>query len=211
MYDLLFVVFSTVEAFSMFTIMLHLFRFDVRNYYKQLLAMSFLMSMFSLSIWKELQLSDYAPLISIVIFTLFIFFTLRVSIVGSVIVVLFGYISYALVQTLVLLGMEGYETTSIFYPSDHRVEGYILQAVSSAITLLISQALYKRGYGFTFPLDRFKWRDEWENRIMFVILCAGILFVALIPTFKNSLLWVVLVCIFILAFLIYLYIQKEKR
>ncbi|MBB6672148.1 hypothetical protein [Cohnella nanjingensis] len=211
MNNILFVVFSTLEAVSMFTIMLHLFRFNVLHYYKQLLAMSVLMSLFSLSVWNELHLSEYAPVILIAVFILFLFFTLRISIIGSTLVVLFGYSAYALIQTLVLLAMESFEPYSTFNPAEDEAEGYVLQAVSSIITLLLSHALYKRGYGFTFSLDRFKWKGEWENRIMFVLLCLGILFVAMIPMFKNSLLWVVLVFIFILAFQIYLYIKKEQR
>lgn len=209
--DALFLICSTVEAFSIFTIMLSLFRFNVFHYYKQLIAISILMSVLSFSIWNELNLSDFAPLISIAIFIVFIFYTLRISIVGSIIVAISGYISYALIQTVILLLMESANVFSLVHASKDDGGAYILQVVSSIIALSLSWMFYRRGLGFTFSLDRFKWRKEIENTFMFAVLALGIIFVASIPMFKNSLFIAAAILIIVLFFLIFLSMKKEKR
>ncbi|MGG1312803.1 MULTISPECIES: hypothetical protein [Cohnella] len=206
-----FVLFSTIEATSIYTIMLTIFRYNTITYIKQIVPISILMSILSWAIWNELNISQYAPIISVVIFVIFIFYILRISLLGAALVVGTGYAAYAVVQTLLLAVFQSLGLLSIENVQSNKPDLYVLQSASALILFFASYVLYKKGYGFTFPLERFSWKSwRLENQLVLVVLILSLIFISVVSLLRNRLYmaWIVFTIMF--CFLIYLGNKKEK-
>lgn len=209
MSDVLFILFSTLEALAIYTIMLTIFRYNVFDYIKQLLPISFLMSLCSYSVWSDFELSSYAPVISVFILIFFIFLVLRTSLIGAVLVAVKGYIAYAVVQTIALAILQLSGLISLERVQANKPDLYILQITTAIILFVISFFLFRARYGFSYSLNRFKWKGE--GRLVLGILIAGIAFIAGISLFRTTLFLAAAILAALLFFLIYLSLREEKR
>lgn len=206
--EILFFVFSTLETWSIFAISFTLFRFNILKYNLQIIPITVLMALLNYAIWYETNLGSWIPVIGLVLFTLFIFYMLRTSLIGSLIVALTGYGTVILIQTafLYIYQLAGFTTVA-----DVRAGGssyYILSAVSSCVVLLLSWLLYRLGYGFSFSLHHFK--VQRENMLILVVTVAMFIMLSFLHLLKNKLYFVELVAIANVLFLIFIALRREK-
>jgi hypothetical protein len=202
MKDVLFVVFSTLEAWSIFAISFALFRFNILKYNTQVVPICILMAMLSYAVWHETTWGTWLPVIALVLFTLFIFYTLRVSLIGSIIVTMTGYSFFILIQTALL---------NIFQLAGLRAADsalYMAWPISTCVILLLSYGLYRFGYGFSFPLNHFKVRRE--NMLILVSAVVTFLLLSFVHLLKNKLYFVEMIAAVIILFLIYIALRKER-
>lgn len=208
MKDVLFVVFSAMEAWSIFAVSFTLFRFNILKYITQIVPISLMMALLSYAIWHEAGLGSWIPVISLVLFALFIFYTLRISLIGSLIVAVTGYASVILVQTAFLYGLQLTGITSVAEVQAGGTGYYILSALSSCTVLLLCYLLYRLGYGFSFSLNHFK--VQHENMLILVITVATFILLSFLHLLKNRLYFVELIAFAIVLFLIYIALRKER-
>jgi hypothetical protein len=208
MNEILFVVFSSLETWSIFAISFTLFRFNVLKYNLQIVPISVLMALLSYAMWHEIDQGSWITITGLVLFTLFIFYTLRISLIGSLIVTLTGYGTVILIQTAFLYGLQ---LAGIATAVDVQAGGagyYILSAISSCTVLLLSWLLYRLGYGFSFSLDHFKMRRE--NVLILVITIAAFFLFSFLHLIKNKMYFVGLILFVIVLFLIFVALKKER-
>jgi hypothetical protein len=208
MKEILFVVFSALETWSIFAISLTLFRFNILKYNLQIVPLSVLMALLNYAIWHEANLGSWIPVIGLVLFTLFIFYTLRISLIGSLIVALTGYGTIILIQTAFLYGLQLIGITTVAEVQSGGSGYYILSAVSSCAVLLLSWVLYRLGYGFSFSLHHFK--VQRENMLILVITIATFILLTFLHLLKNKLYFVELIASLIVLFLIFIALKKER-
>jgi len=208
MNDLLFIIFSTIEALTVFTISLSLFRYNVLKYFKQIAPISFIMALLSYAIWFETSLSDYIPIISLVLFIFFIFHTLEISLFGAAIVAIIGSGLTLLLQTLYLQVLQYFGIITVSSVQNAGGDYFLLSLITSATGLAASFLLYRTGYGFSFPLNQFKLK--WENWLVLIISIVTLLFLSILHMLKHELYLVNIVVILIIMFLIYYAWRKER-
>jgi hypothetical protein len=202
MKDVLFVVFSALEAWSIFTISFTLFRFNILKYNMQIVPISILMALLSYAIWNETSWVSWFPVIALLLFTVFIFYTLRISLIGSVIVTVTGYSTAILIQTGYMYLMQ------LFGIQMNDSGQLILSSVSNFTVLLISYLLYRFGYGFSFSLNHFKVKRE--NLLILIIAIATFILLSFLHFLKNKLYFVEMVAGVIVLFLIYIALKRER-
>jgi hypothetical protein len=202
MKDVLFVVFSALEAWSIFTISFTLFRFNILRYNLQIVPISILMALLSYAIRLETAWVSWIPVMALVLFTLFIFYTLRISLIGSVIVTITGYSLFILVQTAILntFQLAGLRSADSVL--------YMVWPISSCVVLLLCFLLYRFGYGFSFPLNHFKVRRE--NMLIMIIAVSMFLLLSFLHLLKNKLYFVEMIAAAIILFLIYIALRRER-
>lgn len=208
MKEILFVVFSALETWSIFAISFTLFRFNILKYNLQIVPISVLMALLNYGIWHEFDQGSWITIIGLVLFTLFIFYTLRISLIGSLIMALTGYGSIILIQTAFLYGLQ---LAGIATAAEVQAGGsdyYILSGVSSCAVLLLSWLLYRLGYGFSFPLHHFKMQRE--NMLILAVTVVAFILLSFLHLLKNKLYFVGLISFVIVLFLIFLALKKER-
>jgi hypothetical protein len=208
MNEILFIAFSTLETWSIFAISFTLFRFNILKYNLQIVPISVLMALLNYAIWHEIDLGSWTPIIGLVLFTLFIFYTLRISLIGSLIVAVTGYASVILVQTAFLYGLQLANITTVAEVQAGGSDYYILSAVSSCTVLLLSYLLYKLGYGFSFSLNHFQ--VQHENMLILVFTVVAFILLSFLHLLKNKLYFVGLILFLIVLFLIFIALKKER-
>jgi hypothetical protein len=209
MNDIMFIVFSTIEALSIFTIMLAIFRFNILDYINKLFPISLLLSLLSYALWKEDVLTSYVPIISVLVLILFIFYILRTSLVGAAMVAIKGYVAYGVIQTAALAILQSFGLISLERVQASKPDLYILQTVTALILLLISLLLLRYRYGFSYSLNKFRWGGE--GKLVLSLLIFGIIFVAGISLFRTTLYLAATIFATLLFFMIYLSRREEKR
>jgi hypothetical protein len=208
MNEILFVVFSTLETWSIFAISFTLFRFNILKYNLQIIPVSVLMALLNYAIWHETNLGSWIPVIGLVLFTLFIFYTLRTSLLGSLIVALTGYGTVILIQTAFLYFYQLAGFTTVTEVQARGTNYYILSAVCSIVVLLLSFLLFRLGYGFSFSLNHFK--VQRENLLILTIVVAMLIILSFLHLLKNKLYFVELVMVAIVLFLIFIALRRER-
>jgi hypothetical protein len=208
MNEILFVVFSTLETWSIFAISFTLFRFNILKYNLQIIPVSVLMALLNYAIWYETNLGSWIPVIGLVLFTLFIFYTLRTSLLGSLIVALTGYGTVILIQTAFLYFYQLAGFTTVTEVQARGTNYYILSAVCSIVVLLLSFLLFRLGYGFSFSLNHFK--VQRENLLILTIVVAMLIILSFLHLLKNKLYFVELVMVAIVLFLIFIALRRER-
>ncbi|MFC5652927.1 hypothetical protein ACFPYJ_28240 [Paenibacillus solisilvae] len=202
----LFIIFSVFEGLAAFTVMLTMFRYNIREYLLQLSLFSIMMSVFSFSMRYELGLENYTPFLSLLLFVLIIFITLRISMLGAVIVVVPGYVLYAVLQTAILNVLQTLNLTTVIRVQENTSDLYFLQAVTAAAAFITCWFIFRRGFGFSWSLNRFSFQGE--NILVLVLLILGIAFASVYTLLKTELVFVSATFIIILVSLLYLFIRK---
>jgi len=163
-----FLLFSTIETFAAFVLMLTIFRVRALDYVWQALCLSLLMNFQSLYLREATSLSFFAPTINIILYTLLITTVVRMPIIWSTIISITGTFLYTVFQALIIVALYGRLTPDMQSSAD----GSLIQAVTSAWVFAISWFLYKFKIGFSADYEalRFKW-----EHVLVVILIIGTL------------------------------------
>ncbi|WP_025716071.1 hypothetical protein [Paenibacillus sp. 1-18] len=163
-----FLLFSNVETFAAFVLMLTVFRIRALDYVWPALFIGLIMNLQSLVLREEISLSFFAPTINIVLFTLLITTVVRMPIIWAAIISMTGTFLYTLFQAVIIVMLFGTLTTEM----QSSAEGSLAQAVTSAWVLAVSWFLYKFKIGFTANYENLRFR--WEH-IFVVVLIIGLL------------------------------------
>ncbi|OUM94676.1 MAG: hypothetical protein A9Z00_10930 [Thermobacillus sp. ZCTH02-B1] len=208
MKEALFVVFSALETWSIFAISFTLFRFNILKYNLQIVPISGLMALLNYAIWHEIDLASWVPAIGLVLFTLFIFYTLRISLIGSLIMAATGYGSTILIQTAFLYAAQLAGFTTVAEVQAGGAAYFILSVVSSCVVIVLSLLLYRLGYGFSFPLQKFKLKRE--NLLILALFAAMFILLMFLHLLKDKLYFVELIAFAVELFLIFIALRKER-
>lgn len=151
-----FMFFSSLESFSWYAISMAIFRYKASDYAWQALFIMILMNLQSFLLRNNLELGYLAPVTSIIIFTLLFAAVVRIPLAGSFIMTISGFIVFAIVQTLIVTVVFG----SIAEAQSSTSSGYALQTMTAVIVYPLSLLLYKFGYGFSYDLQRLRFKFE---------------------------------------------------
>lgn len=199
-----FLLFSTIEGIAVLSVALYLFRVKVTKHIWSIVIMSLLISFQNYVIRDMLALVEISPIINLLLTVLFFKTVIRIPLFWSAVITVTGYISYALIQSSVLLLSFGYFT--IEKVSGHSVEGYELQLISSLLALGGSWFIYSRGLGFTFEFE--KLRFKWERIAVLTLITFFALGLCIMMYFQDIKANFVII-LFSLAVFLYYALRKE--
>ncbi|MEK5029106.1 hypothetical protein [Paenibacillus sp. FSL M7-1046] len=201
---MLFMFFSTIELMSIYYLIMSLFRFKWKHHAWQALFVTLIINLQSYLVRKELDMSNIAPLILIVIFILFFAAVVRMPLILSVIATISGYAIFAVIQTVIVLILFG----SIGAIEGEKSNGYILQVLTSVVICSFFWHYYRKGKGFTFDIEklRFKLEDIFLTTIIIIFLIGMSILLYYNEIYLNILFFLV-----ISIFFIYYSIGKEKE
>jgi hypothetical protein len=179
--DLLkFIVFSSLEYFVSFVFILIQFRFSLKENISKIVLISILLSFVSYS-FIQADLRGISSLIQTIIFFVYIYHIMKVSIINSIIMVMTGYIMLGLVQTCLLAVLYHVGVIHGELVVGDQIT-YIVQVVSSLIILVLSFAIYyfNGGYSFIETNGRFSKTKLKGRNLSFVISLIGIFIVTIV-------------------------------
>lgn len=214
MMNALFISASMFEAFAAFTIMLTIFRYNFKDYLKSLVPTSVFMSLMSYLIWIEFGLAKYAAIIFLFCFTLLIYHILGISLFGAAIVAITGNISSLTVQTAYIFLLQKLGIIEMIGIQNQDFDYFLMSTLSSVTLILLSQRLYRSGYGFTYSLDRFTWKFDngkfkGENWLVLIVMVISALFLATLQYFVGIFYLAGLAALIIVYVLVHLSVKKE--
>lgn len=197
-----FMVFSTFETLAIYSLIMTLLRFKTTEYIWQALIVMILANLQSFIMRNELQLDFLAPLITVLIFVFLFSAIIKIPVIWSAICTILGYMFYALIQVFYMLTLYG----SIEATNNHEVDGYVLQLLSSLTGLLISWIMYKYAIGFTYDLEKLRFKFE---HILLISLIVVVLILLAILFYLNRL-WLLLL-FFGITFGIFLFYAIQTK
>ncbi|BBI32252.1 hypothetical protein [Cohnella abietis] len=202
-------------TFSIFAMLL--FRFPVKEYIAKFCLSSFILALVSNTLQVE-SLQNISPLINVFLLIFLLSIILRIRLFHSIIMVVISYLTYTLVQWLLLtifikLGL--YEEIKPYTSS-----GYVLQAASGICLVLISLFIYftKGGFSYIQSSSRF-FKDEIKGNRMFTVTLVLSLFVVFVvngmyigsvglPYYFYT---ISIIILLILVILIYFSVRKDNK
>jgi hypothetical protein len=202
-----FVVFSMVEAFAVHIMVLRLFRYGVRQYIWAILISSFFISVISYVLRAEFDLSNYFSLVTLIYFSIFAFYVLKIPLFWSFAVSIIGNICNFVLQTIILLASvsTGIVETSAIDPFGPAAR--LQQTLFAIVTVAVTSYLYRKGIGFAFNFDKYRWKAE-NIFMLIVVVC---LFAAMLITFiQKDIYYVAVIDTIMFGLLVYLAFRKER-
>lgn len=199
-----FMFFSTIEGLSLYYLIMCLFRFKWKEYVWPAMVIILLNNLQSYLLRNELNLDNLSPLITVIVFILLFAAVVRMPVVLAVIATISGYVIFAAVQTALVFILFG----SLETVNAHIANGYLLQTATAAAAVASFWYLYRKGKGFTFDLDklRFKLEDIVLTGLIIVFLLA-----ISVVLFYNNLLFNIVFFIGMSVLLLYYSTKKEQE
>ncbi len=179
--DLLkFVLFSLLEYFASFVFILIQFRFSLKENISKILLISILLSFVSYS-FIQADLRGISSLIQTLIFFMYIYHVMKVSIVNSIIMVMTGYIVLGLVQTCIVAILSHADIIQGELVVGETIT-YSVQVLSSVVVLVLSFLTYyfKGGFSFVESNSRFSKNTFKGKNFWFVIVLSFIFTITII-------------------------------
>lgn len=199
-----FMFFSGIEAFSLYFLIMCLFRFRFQEHVWQALSLTLLINLQSYVLRNDFTLGNIMPLVTIGFFVLFFAVFVRMSLVLSLLSTISGYVIFGVVQTGIAILLFG----SIDAAKSGISNGYILQSVSGVLIISGAWLVYRLGYGFSFDLNKLKFKFEDISVILlimlFLISISSVLYYN--ETYINILYFAVTS-----AYLLYYAIRKDQK
>lgn len=159
-----FLIFSTIEGVGILFIMMASYRINPIEYMWPSLFIILLMSLQSFVLRNELALANVVPVINILLFILLLTAVMKMPLLWSGIIAIFGYMAFAIVQTIVVFTIFG----SIANAQATVSHGYSTQAMTAIILSLTSWFMLKKRIGFTFDFERLRLKRE--NLIIILLM-----------------------------------------
>jgi|SRR5690606_2485302 len=202
-----FFLFSTIESASIFALTFYIFRFGVKHYVKEILFASFMIACTSYSVRIVFEFPVIFPIVGILLYAFFTHLILRVPYIWSLIMSGIIFILFAVSQTSLLLLATAFDLVEFRNVTNYQNDAFILQLISSAINLIVGFWLYHRGYGFTFPFHRFRWKNE--NIIIMTTVFISYIYLT-VQLISDSLSTGILIGVLLLLLLLYFLFRKER-
>ncbi|MBJ6363326.1 hypothetical protein ACFOQM_19075 [Paenibacillus sp. GCM10012307] len=206
---LYFMLFSTIEGMSLFSIMLSLFRYRITEYFQYYVVLSILMSGASYWMWQISGASEYVPVLSALLFSLSVLVRYRLSPMAAMLMALTGYFFFGMLQSLVVYALEVGFLIRMERIQGNTSDTYLMQSVNSLLLFALSYTLYRKGFGFTFPLS---WVEVKEgNTLLLSSLSVAFIFVTGVSLLHSRVYAAAAVFFLILLLLLYILNRKEQR
>ncbi|WP_337033174.1 hypothetical protein [Paenibacillus illinoisensis] len=200
-----FLLFSSIETMSAFTLMLAAFRIKVKDFFWSGLFVSLFMNLQSYLLRGETNLAAFAPAISTMIFAFLLVVVVKIPAMWAALIAVLGTFVYTVIQFVILKTLfAGVDTTTL----SSSIEGSLLQLVSSMVVFGISYFLLKFKIGFTSEFDNFTL--QWANIGVVVLIVLGLLGSTLMFYLNDLFLLTIHMAIVAILFLYYA-IKKERE
>ncbi|WP_028560268.1 hypothetical protein [Paenibacillus pinihumi] len=167
----LFMIFSTIEGLATYALALYIFRMDLKKYIWHVLLIILLVNFQNYVIRDMLELSMLAPLVNIIISVLFFTTIVRVPIIWSFIMVLTGFLGFAIIQTAIIYFSFGY--FSIEQVQLYTWKAYTVQTLCGLIGTFLGWFIYNKRLGFTFEFEKIRLKGE-RFFVIFLIAVSAI-------------------------------------
>ncbi|THF76226.1 hypothetical protein [Cohnella fermenti] len=195
--------FSLIESFAVFSI-LFLFRINLFKIMGVVVLVSTLINIQNFFIREELSLSGLSTIINVVLTTIFFIAYLRIPLIWSILITLSGALYVGAIQTVIIYSSLGY--FSLHEVQDIAWKGYTVQALSGLIGMSIGWGFYKLGKGFTFELEKLRFKGE---RIFVVSLISAIIVVLGLMISFESIFTNLIIFVVSSALLVAYYLRKD--
>jgi hypothetical protein len=210
----LFILFSTLEYLSSLTLLLVLFRFDVKEHFLKFLVSSVLLSLISNTLIQQ-KLDSISPIIQLLVFVFLVYIILHVSMFNSIIMAFTIYFIFGLVQTTLIMLYTHFGVVDKI--EIYKFSAFITQLSSSFYMFLFALIVYLRHGGFSFIDHKSSKRKvllfNKSNRVFFIALVVAlILFVFVNVLYYNSSHppYLLISIIFLLTLLTLLYLSLKR-
>lgn len=212
-----FMTISSIEYFIMITLMFAIFRFQFRGVIPHTIFICLLLSFFSHTA-RDAGIGQFTSLMQAILFVVCISLLYNVHWFYSIIMGALSYHAYVAIQTVTLAILTYFKLAELGDFTYDTVKGVILVFSTMMIPLLISYALRKTGWGFTFVPSSTSVKPDWSRKVNWLMLLLSLLSLMMVGavTYFFSMdqkpLFVTLsfVQIFILVILIYYSAKKEE-
>jgi hypothetical protein len=204
----LFNLFSTIEGVAIFSVMLHLFRFKLSTYLKEIIIFSIIMSVLSYFIREDPSQAWVVPILMILISIGFIFVILRIPLFWSGVVVCSAYVIFVITQIILVLLFSTLGVITLENVESNTWNTYFIQVLEFLILFPGSLFLYRRGYGFAYSFDRFRWKRD--NIIFILLMLSFIIFFGTVLINKQIFLGAVILILTFVGLLVMSF-RKEKE
>ncbi|WP_372663455.1 hypothetical protein [Cohnella sp.] len=207
---LLFLFISSLEWLALIVLTFAMFKFGIRGYWGQLVFTSFLLSLLSYLIFVVFEWNMLGPLLQLPVVFLFFWQMYRVPVFYAGLMVVNGYLWYALLQTTIFYAF--YISGLTLLPDTPL--SFVVQSLSAGFAFLAAWQLIVKNIGFTFVPDTERIRVEW-NGLHRRLLIMTVLGYAAVSSFKllyvsgNIALMILALSTVIFGFLQYFVLQKE--
>lgn len=201
-----FVGFSMIEVLGAIAIVLALFRYKLKDYILPALAIDFIMAIQSFSLREELSFGIAAPLINVILLSLFIYSSVKIPLLWSFVVSCAGYIVSVLFQAVTIALSAGFLTPSNVTAIPER--GYILQVWTGIALIVIAHLLYRYGIGLSFTFEKLRFKLE-KTMVIAVIVILLISFSVMF--YYRTIYFDLVILLMSLVLLGYYLIKKETE
>jgi hypothetical protein len=167
-----FMLFSMFEGIAVYALSFYIFRFDLMKHIKPVLIMILLINCQNYVLREELSLSSIAPIVNLIITVFFLAVIVRIPLVWSMVMTLTGFISFAVIQTIIIFLSFGYLSPQETQVNQWRI--YEGQLWTGVVGVSVGWIIYKLGYGFTYEFMKLKFKRE---QILLIILITFFLIV----------------------------------
>lgn len=199
-----FLLFSSIETMSAFTLMLAAFRIKVKDFFWPGLFFGLFMNLQSYLLREETSFAALAPAFSTLIFAFLLTVVVKIPAMWATFIAVLGTFVYTVIQFAILKTVfSGVDTSTL----SSSIEGSALQLATSVVVLGISYFLLKFKIGFTREFDKFSF--QWANIGVIVLIGIGLLGSTLM--FYLNDLFLLTIHMIIVAFLFLYYAIKKER
>lgn len=154
--------FATLEGIAIYSLILYIFRIELKSYIWHSLAVITAMNLHGQFIMDS-SVSYLSQITNFVFTILFMRFVIKIPLIGSLVSVIIGYFGYAIIQFTVIMVLFG----TFDGINDNESVRWQIQLLSGVAGVVVGKLLYKFGIGFSNNFDRFEF--PFEKQIMVVL------------------------------------------
>jgi hypothetical protein len=207
---------SVIEWFAFLSLLFIVFRFPIKGYIIHMAFTALIISQFSFFLHDVLHIKPVAPIIQLVILTLFLWLMFRIHIFYSFLMATIGYILVIIIQAIQMLSFQWLNVFTIKELLESHNLQYFQQILFSLIVGCICLLLFRYRLGFNFiPMsEKTKIKLKGENIAFLAVTgCAAILlFITCLSIYTLSMgSFLVLLTFTIIIFCLFLYISFRKE
>jgi hypothetical protein len=216
---ILFLMFSSMESFSIVLLGLILFRNRLKpSLFIKSILIGIILSIISLFL-NVIGLNTISPLIQLILMCFLIKFLFMTGYLRSLFITFFAYLLFAVIQALFILITNYYNVIKFSEVQPYSIKGHIVQFVSFIIVILVSVIIRKTNEGYSFiPEEVVNVKQiKYSNKLfIFLISSSLVLLSSIFYEYKTSQLFFYLVLFFVVVsiitiILLYLTLQRDKE
>ena len=174
MYFMFFMVVSLIEGLAVYTLIMNVFRLKPLAKVRIFIVVISLINLSNYFLRDVGAVAGMAPIINIALLIIFIAILVRVPLVWAALISLIGFVIYAVFQIAVSLGLQAMGLIEIEHMQQGSYSTAFIPISTALLTMVVSNWLYKKGYGFAFSFTTFRWRFEEVALSVSLLIVAGL-------------------------------------